>query len=478
MITASTPTASISTLAPALELALGNPAGGGMLRFDDIVADEDRSRVTRSLRSTLFDDAGLGSALVSPTSGGVRPTAWELMGELRALFRRDPSVGAELAALPLLATAGIWTHPAARIVAPTVLAGGPLAVGLGLAQVAGIGDSVDGVIDLMSIPAGARHALVRTTGPDPHMVVVEIDEHAGFAETGRRRTTGLRSVRFASVELRRAPVRASWAPDAAADEEARALVAGLWVATVDTAIRIAVPYAQGRGLYGGTVWDLPHARSLIADARTDLLIADAIVLAGLDGSTATAALELVPRLLGDAMRSLTVLFGSTFYARVEPFAVFETLVRDVASMSLLQIRSDRVPSQPVDTPETSGAVTRGLVLAAANEVAAGPVADRLAALAGRGARHPSDEKVWQALSAVTGLWAGGREPLATSLWLNAALTRLEMRLSRRRAALSDEPIEAAIADVEHCVDRRRALTFDRVEVFPPSTFLDNEGARS
>ena len=44
-------------------------------------------------------------------------------------------------------------------------------------------------------------------------------------------------------------------------------------------------------------------------------------------------------LLGDAMRGLSVLFGSTFYGSVPPYEVFEKLVRDLAAMSLVGLGS-------------------------------------------------------------------------------------------------------------------------------------------
>ena len=54
---------------------------------------------------------------------------------------------------------------------------------------------------------------------------------------------------------------------------------------------------------------------------------------------AAASALLVPQLLNDAMRNLSVLFGSTFYGSVEPYAAFEKLVRDLAAMSLVGLGS-------------------------------------------------------------------------------------------------------------------------------------------
>jgi hypothetical protein len=91
------------------------------------------------------------------------------------------------------------------------------------------------------------------------------------------------------------------------------------------------------------VLDLPQSRALLAGAIADFLLADAfssVVVRGLhvapeDCLVPTAASGyLVPQLLSSVMQDLSVLFGSTFYARVEPYDVFEKFLRDVAVLSI------------------------------------------------------------------------------------------------------------------------------------------------
>jgi hypothetical protein len=91
------------------------------------------------------------------------------------------------------------------------------------------------------------------------------------------------------------------------------------------------------------VLDLPQSRALLAGAIADFLLADAfssvvvraLHLAPEDCLIPTAASGyLVPQLLSSAMQDLSVLFGSTFYARVEPYDVFEKFLRDHAMLPI------------------------------------------------------------------------------------------------------------------------------------------------
>ena len=117
------------------------------------------------------------------------------------------------------------------------------------------------------------------------------------------------------------------------------MVPALAVATVDASLDLAVRYGSERSLYGGRVLDIPHARALLAGAIADFLVADALSavvvralhLAPADCLVLTAVSKaLVPQLLMSAMDDLSVLFGSTFYARVPPYDVFEKFLRDLA----------------------------------------------------------------------------------------------------------------------------------------------------
>ena len=165
-------------------------------------------------------------------------------------------------------------------------------------------------------------------------------------------TGGTRGRRLGTAEFHDLPVPAdrtvgppgSGVPTArTASQVTRAVLPALAVATVDSSLDLAVRYAADRSLYGGTVLDLPQSRALLAGAIADFLLADAfssVVVRGLhlapeDCLIPTAASGyLVPQLLSSAMQDLSVLFGSTFYARVEPYDVFEKFLRDVAVLPI------------------------------------------------------------------------------------------------------------------------------------------------
>ena len=128
-----------------------------------------------------------------------------------------------------------------------------------------------------------------------------------------------------------------------ASQVSRAVIPALAVATVDASLELAVRYGTERSLYGGSVLDLPQSRALLAGAVADLLVADAF------SSVVVRALHVAPKgcrvltagsrtvvmqLLSAAMQDLSVLFGSTFYARVAPYDVFEKFLRDLAALSV------------------------------------------------------------------------------------------------------------------------------------------------
>ena len=147
-------------------------------------------------------------------------------------------------------------------------------------------------------------------------------------------TSALRGYRF----------EAGSSAGAASATVVRAAVPAAALGALDAALRESVRYALARELYGGTVLDIPHARGLLAAALADALTADAlssaaVCLADAHAPAASVAVALSAHLscllLAEAAQQVSVLAGSTFYARIAPFELIEQHVRDLSALSAL-----------------------------------------------------------------------------------------------------------------------------------------------
>lgn len=448
---------------PRLEALLGDPFDGGVLAFERMVSDEGTSRLD-SASADLLDPASLASELVPEALGGRCESAAGLVRELRPLFRRDPSAAVDLIVAPLAAASIVWecADPAQQEQFAAALMSG--------VRVAGR------VADSQHVPVRYSGGEWEATGTSPLLAAtaradvwaIPIRDSSGAAtlllapvSALRERpidsveTVGLRGTQFACCDLsgyRAAPGEVVRADDpihrARASTRTRVIIAALAVATVDTAFQLALPYAAGRELYRGTVLDLPHARGLLAEARTDLLTADALAGGAVHAidegradaaAAAFAATTLVPLLLNDAMRALSVLFGSTFYARVDPFAIFETLVRDVGSLSLLGLSGAASPAELARAVRYASELCRAV------------------------AQSPDAEA-------------------ADEDWLASALQRLDSRITGRRSPLAERAIDSAVEDLTRCVSSGSSVTLDRIKIFgaaaaSSSTTPIDEGSR-
>jgi hypothetical protein len=102
---------------------------------------------------------------------------------------------------------------------------------------------------------------------------------------------------------------------------------------------LAARFCGERILYGRSVDELPHARSILTKAFLDLLICDALTTAVaralhlLPGQTSlyTAAVKyLVPKMLHEASYELATLLGARSYLREGRYGLFQKHARDVA----------------------------------------------------------------------------------------------------------------------------------------------------
>ncbi|MGW9182214.1 hypothetical protein [Agromyces sp. NPDC055661] len=366
---------SVAPMPDGLDVLFGDPREPGPFDHAAIVADDEARRVS-DVAGALLDEWDAAADAVPVALGGRWGSTEELVRRWRPVFRRDPALGLAHGLSTFAAALPVWiagdesqrTEVAARLLRGERLAATPPAF-LGDAQGEGVGCAADlygdrwlvrGVQRFVDDADRAESMLVvaRTSaepGPGSRSLLLwraDAATRPAVDVSQRVATGGLRGLRVGNVEFHDLPVpvdrtigsRGSAAATiGAAEQVTRAVIPALAVATVGASAELAVRYGAERSLYGGSVLDLPQSRALLAGAVADLLVADALA------SVAVRALHVVPKgcrvltalssvvvmeLLSSAMQDLSVLFGSTFYARVAPYDVFEKLLRDVGTLTV------------------------------------------------------------------------------------------------------------------------------------------------
>jgi alkylation response protein AidB-like acyl-CoA dehydrogenase len=354
-----------------LDARFGDPRHPGPFDYASIVEDDDDRRLNPAAE-TLLDEWGAAAEFVPASLGGRWISTEDLVRRWRPIFRRDPALGLGYGVTSLMAALNVWVagdRVQRTEVASRLLRGERIAVGFHeldhgndllanelAARPDGGGWVLTGVKQVINNVDRAETVLVmaRTSpeaGARSHSLLLWHKDAATrpFVDTSRRvLTAGMRGCRIGVARFAGLPLPADavvGAPGTAAQtaltafQVSRAVIPALAVATVDATLDLAVRYGRERSLYGGAVLDLPHARSLLAGAMADLWLADALSavvvralhLAPAECLVLTAVSKyLVPQLLQSAMHDLSVLFGSTFYARIAPYAVVEKFVRDLA----------------------------------------------------------------------------------------------------------------------------------------------------
>lgn len=357
--------------APDLERLLGDPHEDGPFGYTAILADDDARRLNPFAEAVL-DEWKAATEFVPVSLGGRWSDTGELVTRLRPVFRRDPAVGLGFGLTTLMAAVHLWVagdDDQKVDVARRLMSGQRIAVayheldhGNDLlhnecsARASGDGWVVHGGKQVINNIDRAESVLIMARTRDgvaarrfSLLLWHKTPKTRAAADTSRRvLTVGMRgcaigAVRFDGVEI---PSSCLIGADGAAAETAlkafqitRAIIPALAVGAVEAALHETIRYARARELYGGCVLDIPHARSLFADALADTLLADALsaaVVRSLHDSPRESFLlsavskYLAPQLLLDAMQQLSVVAGSTFYARIEPFGILEKFLRDLA----------------------------------------------------------------------------------------------------------------------------------------------------
>ena len=124
----------------------------------------------------------------------------------------------------------------------------------------------------------------------------------------------------------------------------RALVTATCLGAADTALRATLDFALARQLYGGTVFDIPHASGSLTDAFLDLLIASCVATSATRSlhvvpdqmSVSSAVIKyFVPTVVDELMRDVSVVLGARNYLREGHWwGIFQKLVRDAPITSV------------------------------------------------------------------------------------------------------------------------------------------------
>jgi alkylation response protein AidB-like acyl-CoA dehydrogenase len=126
----------------------------------------------------------------------------------------------------------------------------------------------------------------------------------------------------------------------------RTMCGGLSLGAADTALRVTLHFALTRILYGGSVFSIPHARSVLADAFLDILICDCVTISAARAchvstnqlSVWSAVVKyFVPVTIERTIHDLSVVLGARFFMRDSYcWGIFQKALRDVAIVSVFE----------------------------------------------------------------------------------------------------------------------------------------------
>ncbi|MGC5225267.1 acyl-CoA dehydrogenase [Micromonospora sp. DT81.3] len=353
---------------PDLELLFGDPHIDGPFNYAAIAADDDARRMNTFAEGVL-DAWGAAAEFVPAALGGRWTDTSAMVTRLRPIFRRDPAVGLGYGLTTLMAAVNVWIggdEEQQADLAMRLLRGERIATafheldhGNDLLHNECTADFGGGVWKVR----GAKQIINNIDRAESVLIMARTSEgvvarqfslllwHKAPGDpvdtTRRVLTAGMRgcwigAAQFDGVKISARRIIGSEGNAVATALKAfqitRATIPALAVGSLEAALHETILYARDRQLYGGSVLDIPHARSLYADALTDTLIADALSgsvvralhLAPRESFVLSAVAKyLAPQLLMDAIQQLSVLAGSTFYARTEPYSILEKLVRDL-----------------------------------------------------------------------------------------------------------------------------------------------------
>ncbi|MEV4218069.1 acyl-CoA dehydrogenase [Nonomuraea sp. NPDC049725] len=345
-----------------------NPTG-----FAAVLAADERGELLAAGEAVL-DGARLADRFVPASLGGAFADVNGLVQEMRAVFRRDPTLGIGYGVTSFIAAVPVWTagDAAQREWLAGRLLGGDraaaafteLAHGADFSRMSmraeAHGDSLvmTGTKQLINNIGRARAVTVfARTRDDPgsrshSMLLVDLAGTRDYRILPRHHTSGLRATPLAGVafEGSRVPADALLGEPGTGLETAlrafqvtRIALPAIALGALDTQLRLALSFAGERVLYGRPVADIPVTRDCLVGVFADLLVCDAF------GAVAGRALHLLPEqtsvlaaackyvvcaLLDSASYDLFTILGARSYLREGPYGIFQKYHRDLAVAAL------------------------------------------------------------------------------------------------------------------------------------------------
>ncbi|WP_314615749.1 acyl-CoA dehydrogenase [Streptomyces stackebrandtii] len=372
----------------AVEAALGDPRDPANPVGWAAVLAADEQRVLPPAGVALYDRLGLNAEFVPASLGGRLCGTDELGPVLRALFRRDAALGVGSALTSFMAATAVWAFgddtQRART-AEVLLAGGRATIAYH--RFAHGNEFVSDELRARRTPDGflldGRKRAVHNA-QDARLVVAfartgegdegdegyegdEADESGGghslflldrAALTGprvrrgeTRRAAGMRGLHVGSLEfterpLPRTALLGSWGDGVRHSLSVfpliHAAVPSMVIGVSDTALRTAALYATEQRPFSRPLPQVSYARTAVAGAFADLLLADALartaaralhLLPGGSPVLAAAAKYLVPAGVEENLNALSVILGGAFHARDGAYAILQKHVRDFPTVT-------------------------------------------------------------------------------------------------------------------------------------------------
>ncbi|MFE5939001.1 acyl-CoA dehydrogenase family protein [Streptomyces sp. NPDC056470] len=122
-------------------------------------------------------------------------------------------------------------------------------------------------------------------------------------------------------------------------QTARLVILSLALSAVDTSLRTALEFAQGRVLFDRPIVEVPYTGTQLAESFADLMAADAMCIGAVRSVQASpnqvsvwssAAKYLVPTLLEGALSRLNVVLGARVFLRTDPrYGMHQKMLRDI-----------------------------------------------------------------------------------------------------------------------------------------------------